>query len=68
MVFVMGSLTDVQQGVLSALEEHREVLRSVLPKFNGRMIGEIGDATLSSLYFGPRLRRDPKLYLGIICQ
>jgi len=64
----MGSLTDVQHGVLSALEEHREVLRSVLPKFNGRMIGEIGDGTLSSLYFGPRLRRDPQLHLEIIFQ
>jgi len=35
---------------LRALAEHREVLRSVLPKFNGRMIGEIGDGTLSSFH------------------
>ena len=35
---------------LRALGEHREVLRSVLPKFNGRMIGEIGDGTLSSFH------------------
>jgi len=35
---------------LRALGEHREVLRSVLPKFNGRMIGEVGDGTLSSFH------------------
>jgi class 3 adenylate cyclase/pimeloyl-ACP methyl ester carboxylesterase len=35
---------------LRALAEHREVLRGVLPKFNGRMIGEIGDGTLSSFH------------------
>src|SRR6266849_3667826 len=35
---------------LRALGEHREVLRGVLPKFNGRMIGEIGDGTLSSFH------------------
>ena len=35
---------------LRALAEHREVLRSVLPRFNGRMIGEIGDGTLSSFH------------------
>ena len=35
---------------LRALEEHREVLRGVLPKFNGRMIGEVGDGTLSSFH------------------
>jgi class 3 adenylate cyclase len=57
-----------EEKALRALAEHREVLRGVLPKFNGRMIGEIGDGRLSSLYFGPRLRRDPQLYLGIICQ
>jgi class 3 adenylate cyclase/pimeloyl-ACP methyl ester carboxylesterase len=35
---------------LRALAEHREVLRSVLPKFNGRIIGEVGDGTLSSFH------------------
>jgi class 3 adenylate cyclase/pimeloyl-ACP methyl ester carboxylesterase len=35
---------------LRALAEHREVLRGILPKFNGRMIGEIGDGTLSSFH------------------
>ena len=35
---------------IRALAEHREVLRSALPKFNGRMIGEIGDGTLSSFH------------------
>ena len=35
---------------IRALAEHREVLRGLLPKFNGRMIGEIGDGTLSSFH------------------
>jgi adenylate cyclase len=35
---------DERQG-LRAVREH---LRSVLPRFNGRLIGEIGDGTLSS--------------------
>ena len=42
---IMGSDEDK---AIRALAEHREVLLSVLPKFNGRMIGEIGDGTLSS--------------------
>ena len=33
-----------------ALAEHRKVLRSLLPKFSGRLIGEIGDGTLSSFH------------------
>src|ERR1700758_5472674 len=33
---------------MRALAEHRELLRALLPKFNGRMLGEIGDGTLSS--------------------
>jgi class 3 adenylate cyclase/pimeloyl-ACP methyl ester carboxylesterase len=45
--FVMGRDEDK---ALRALAEHREVLRGVLPKFNGRMIGEIGDGTLSSFH------------------
>src|SRR6266436_6432069 len=39
-----------EEKAIRALAEHREVLRSVLPKFNGRMIGEIGDGTLSSFH------------------
>jgi class 3 adenylate cyclase/pimeloyl-ACP methyl ester carboxylesterase len=35
---------------IRALSEHRELLRTLLPKFNGRMLGEIGDGTLSSLH------------------
>jgi adenylate cyclase len=33
-----------------ALGDHRELLRSLLPMFNGRLIGEIGDGTLSSFH------------------
>jgi TolB-like protein/class 3 adenylate cyclase len=33
---------------MHALAAHRELLRSLLPRFNGRLIGEIGDGTLSS--------------------
>jgi adenylate cyclase len=32
------------------LEDHRELLRLLLPKFNGRMVGEIGDGTLTSFH------------------
>jgi TolB-like protein/class 3 adenylate cyclase len=35
---------------MRALAEHRELLRELLPKFNGRMLGEIGDGTLSSFH------------------
>ncbi len=35
---------------LRALDAHRELLRTLLPKFNGRMVGEIGDGTLSSFH------------------
>lgn len=33
---------------MQALAEHRELLRALLPRFNGRMLGESGDGTLSS--------------------
>jgi TolB-like protein len=33
---------------LRALAGHRALLRTLLPRFNGRMIGEIGDGTLTS--------------------
>jgi adenylate cyclase len=39
-----------EQHALRALDAHRELLRSLLPKFNGRMAGEIGDGTLTSFH------------------
>jgi class 3 adenylate cyclase/TolB-like protein len=39
-----------EQQALRALDAHRELLRTRLPKFNGRMVGEIGDGTLSSFH------------------
>jgi class 3 adenylate cyclase len=39
-----------EQQALRALEDHRELLRPLLPKFNGRMVGEIGDGTLTSFH------------------
>src|SRR6185437_6311164 len=35
---------------LRALDAHRELLRTLLPRFNGRMVGEIGDGTLTSFH------------------
>ena len=35
---------------MQALAEHRALLRMLLPKFNGRMLGEIGDGTLTSFH------------------
>jgi len=35
---------------MRALGDHRGLLRTLLPKFNGRMIGEIGDGTLPSFH------------------
>jgi adenylate cyclase len=40
---------DEREG-LRAVREHRERLRAMLPLFNGRLIGEIGDGTLSSFH------------------
>jgi len=40
---------DEREG-LRAVHEHRAHLRAVLPQFNGRLIGEIGDGTLSSFH------------------
>jgi len=37
-----------EQKAIRALAEHRELLRNLLPRFSGRMLGEIGDGTLSS--------------------
>ena len=39
-----------EERALRALAEHRALLRTLLPKFNGRMIGEIGDGTLTSFH------------------
>ena len=39
-----------EQEALRALEDHRELLRLLLPKFNGRMMGEIGEADLLAAY------------------
>ncbi len=44
---IMGR--DEREG-LRAVREHRAYLRSMLPQFNGRLIGEIGDGTLSSFH------------------
>src|SRR5208337_2323934 len=40
---------DEREG-LRAVREHRARLRAVLPLFNGRLIGEVGDGTLSSFH------------------
>ncbi len=39
-----------EERAMRALGEHRALLRTLLPKFNGRMIGEIGDGTLTSFH------------------
>src|SRR5712691_7559289 len=39
-----------EHAALRALDAHRELLRTLLPKFNGRMVGEIGDGTLTSFH------------------
>ena len=39
-----------EQEALRALDAHRDLLRSLLPQFNGRMVGEIGDGTLTSFH------------------
>src|SRR6266478_9170067 len=44
---IMGR--DEQKGV-QAIADHRAQLRSILPRFNGRLIGEIGDGTLTSFH------------------
>jgi class 3 adenylate cyclase len=70
---IMGR--DEQKG-LEAIARHREHLRAVLPKFHGRLIGEIGDGSLSSFQsvveavacareLQGELRDDPELRLRI---
>jgi adenylate cyclase len=39
-----------EREAMRALDAHRGTLRTLLPKFNGRLIGEIGDGTLSSFH------------------
>ena len=39
-----------EQQALRALKDHRELLHLLLPKFSGRMVGEIGDGTLTSFH------------------
>jgi class 3 adenylate cyclase/pimeloyl-ACP methyl ester carboxylesterase len=39
-----------EQKALLALARHRQLLSSLLPKYNGRMLGEIGDGTLASFH------------------
>jgi class 3 adenylate cyclase len=39
-----------ERTALRALSEHRDLLRTLLPKYNGRMLGEIGDGTLTSFH------------------
>ena len=39
-----------EQKAISAITKHREVLRATLPKFDGQMVGEIGDGTLTSFH------------------
>jgi len=39
-----------EQEAIRALSAHRELLRDLLPRFKGRMLGEIGDGTLSSFH------------------
>jgi class 3 adenylate cyclase len=35
---------------LDARNSHRELLRAILPRFNGRLIGDLGDGALSSFH------------------
>src|ERR1700758_356960 len=40
---------DEQEG-LEARNRHRELLRTILPRFNGRMLGDLGDGALSTFH------------------
>jgi adenylate cyclase len=70
---IMGR--DEHKGV-QAIRDHRQYLRAILPKFNGRLIGEIGDGTLTSFHsvvdavgcareLQATLKDDPELRLRI---
>ena len=39
-----------EDDAIRAVDAHRALLRSILPRFNGRILGEIGDGTLSSFH------------------
>ncbi len=39
-----------ERQAIRALAEHRELVRSLVARFNGRMIGDIGDGTLASFH------------------
>jgi adenylate cyclase len=39
-----------EQRAMRVLAEHRALLRKLVPNFNGRMLGEIGDGTLSAFH------------------
>src|ERR1700745_4283986 len=40
---------DEREG-LEARNSHRELLRTILPRFNGRLLGDLGDGALSSFH------------------
>src|SRR5579864_4911256 len=44
---IMGR--DEQEG-LEARNAHRDLLRTILPRFNGRLLGDLGDGALSSFH------------------
>src|SRR5215470_13045820 len=65
-----------EQKGLAAVARHRERLRAVLPKFHGRLVGEIGDGSLASFHsvvdalacareLQSELQDDPELRLRI---
>src|SRR6516162_7243857 len=39
-----------ERRAIRALSEHREAVRSLAARFNGRVIGDIGDGTLASFH------------------
>src|SRR5215472_10864936 len=39
-----------ERAAVRAMAEHRELVRSLVPRFNGRMIGDIGDGALVSFH------------------
>ena len=70
---IMGR--DERKGV-KAIADHRERVRALLPRFNGRLVGEIGDGALSSFHsvidavacareLQSSLEEDPELRLRI---
>jgi adenylate cyclase len=42
---------------LSARNAHRDLLRTILPRFNGRLLGDLGDGALSSFHSAKGRRR-----------